>query len=246
MPRRPRLCAANVPFHVIQRGNNRGDCFFRDADRFQYLSCLQGQAQRLGVAVHAYVLMNNHVHLLMTPTDPDAISQVMKFLGQRYVQYVNRTHERTGSLWEGRFRSSLVDSEAYLLVCHRYIECNPVRAGMVARPADYRWSSHRSNALGERDPLITSHPILSTLGSTAEERLAAYREMFSGELDQPTLAHIRTMTNGGFALGSERFRKTLAGTLGRRVEPAGPGRKPSAQDSGTDHHFRVNGGLSPV
>jgi putative transposase len=172
MPRRPRLRAAGIPFHVIQRGNNRSACFFGNQDRRLYLDHLCALTRKYQVAVHAYVLMTNHVHLLMTPKEPDGVGLVMKFLGQLYVQYINRTYRRSGSLWEGRFRSCLVDNEGYLLACHRYIECNPVRAGMVQHPADYPWSSFRANASGEPSSLVTAHPCIATLGRTPNERQA--------------------------------------------------------------------------
>jgi putative transposase len=220
MPRRARLCLADVPFHVIQRGHNRNPCFFREEDYRRYLDELGVQALRHGVGIHAYVLMTNHVHLLATPPDADALGLFMKSLGQRYVHYVNRSYERTGTLWGGRFRSCLVDSESYLLVCHRYIECNPVRAGMVATPGAYRWSSYRANALGASDPVLTPHPCVAALGKNA------YRDLFLQELDSAMLDRIRDTTNAGFALGSDRFRRDVARRLGRRVEALRRGRKP--------------------
>jgi putative transposase len=219
MPRRPRLRLASVPFHVIQRGHNRNPCFLRDEDYRRYLDELGSHARRHGVHVHAYVLMTNHVHLLATPSHPDALGMLMKAVGQRYVHYFNRTCERSGTLWGGRFRSCLVDSETYLLVCHRYIECNPVRAGMVSNPGAYRWSSHRANALGAPD-IVTPHPSVSALGRDA------YRDLFRQELDARVVNEIRDTTNSGFALGSEKFRRDVACLLGRRIEPQRRGRKP--------------------
>ena len=160
MPRRARLRIADAPLHIIQRGNNRNACFFADYDYGCYLHHLGELAARHACAIHAYVLMTNHVHLLLTPRGPDGASLLMKHLGQRYVQYVNRVYKRSGTLWEGRFRSSIVQAETYLLRCLRYIELNPVRAGMVDSPGAYRWSSFRANALGERNPLLTPHSVL--------------------------------------------------------------------------------------
>jgi putative transposase len=225
MPRRPRLRIAGIPFHVIQRGNNRLPCFFAQGDYYKYLGELGQLSRQHGVAVHAYVLMTNHVHLLMTARHADGVSLVMKSLGQRYVQYVNRRHTRTGSLWEGRFRSCLVDTESYLLTCHRYIETNPVRAGMVARPWDYRWSSYRGNAQGFADPLLTQHPAIEALGPTPEQRQVAYRELFDVDLAPADLERIRGAANSGFVLGSERFEQRMALSLGRRVRPAPNGRR---------------------
>ena len=159
MPRRPRLKLAGIPVHLIQRGNNRGACFFEDDDYQFYLDHLGEPCRKYRVDLHAYVLMTTHVHLLMTPKKGEGASQVMKHLGQRYVQYVNRTYRRSGTLWEGRFRSCLVGEEEYLLGCQRYIELNPVRAGMVEHPGEYRWSSYRCNAQGSANALIRPHPL---------------------------------------------------------------------------------------
>jgi putative transposase len=224
MPRRPRLTVAGIPFHIIQRGNNRSACFLSDGDYLRYLTDLGGQAAIRGVAVHAYVLMTNHVHLLATGTTADAVGQLMKFLGQRYVQYINRRYGRTGTLWEGRFRSCLVDADTYLLACHRYIEANPVRAGMVRHPADYRWSSYRANAEGQIDPVVTPHPLLLELAPAPADRRRAYRELFDSVLDEESLGRIRKTTNGGFALGGKQFQQHLADKLKKRVVPGKRGR----------------------
>src|SRR6185312_13463069 len=178
MPRHARLRIAGLPLHVIQRGNNRARCFTREGDYGLYMGMLGELCVKFECELHAYVLMTNHVHLLMTPGDAASVSNVMKNLGQRYVQHVNRMDGRSGSLWEGRFRSSIVDTEAYLLRCYRYIECNPVRAGMVADPADYPWSSYRANALGEADPVITPHVRYLSLGQTGIERRIRYLKLF--------------------------------------------------------------------
>lgn len=173
--------------------------------------------------------MTNHVHLLVTPEDADAIGALMKSFGQQYAQYFNRARGRTGSLWEGRFRSCLVDREVYLLTCHRYIEMNPVRAGMVERPDDYRWSSYRGNALGAPDLLLTPHPVVTDLGRTREERQAAYRELFREDLPLKVLDEIRGASRGGHALGSMSFLNSAEQALGRRVTPdrRGPKKKPA-------------------
>ena len=224
MPRHARLRAAGLPLHVIQRGNNRTACFYADRDYALYLQHLEELARRFGCAVHAYVLMTNHVHLLLTPDGEDGASLLMKRLGQRYVQYVNRTYRRSGTLWEGRFRSSIVQQQGYLLRCQRYIEINPVRAGIVRHPGDYRWSSYRSNAEGSPSRLLTPHEVFVALGAQEGERLAAYRALFQSELDLEQVKEIRLAVNGGFALGNTRFRAQIAGMLGRRVEPGMSGR----------------------
>jgi putative transposase len=224
MPRRARLRIAGAPLHIIQRGNNRSACFFHDRDYDCYLHHLKELAVRYTCSIHAYVMMTNHVHLLLTPARPDGASLLMKHLGQRYVQYVNRVYDRSGTLWEGRFRSSIVQAETYLLRCQRYIELNPVRAEMVDAPGAYPWSSFGANALGHRGELITPHPIFLALGPDNVKRRAAYLELFRGELESMELQEIRTSANAGYALGNERFRREMAVALGRRVGPGKPGR----------------------
>ncbi|MGK2941346.1 MAG: transposase [Immundisolibacter sp.] len=224
MPRRARLTLPNLPLHIIQRGNNRQACFFAGEDYQWYLRWLGEYARQAGCRVHAYVLMTNHVHLLLSADRADAAGQLMKALGQRYVQYVNRTYQRSGTLWEGRFRSCLTQEDAYLLTCQRYIELNPVRADMASHPADYRWSSYRANAQGEADPVVTPHPLYTALGADASARLAAYRELFRFELEPGLVDEIRRATNGNFALGNERFAAQVSSVLGRRATPGKSGR----------------------
>ena len=226
MPRRARLRIADLPLHIIQRGNNRGACFFSDADRLVFLQHLRELAARLACSVHAYVVMTNHVHLLLSSRELDGTSNLMKHLGQRYVQYVNRTYTRSGSLWEGRFRSSIVQAENYLLRCHRYIELNPVRAGMVNHPADYRWSSFGANAMGKPDCLVTPHPAYLALANDDAVRRSAYLAMFRNVLRADELEQIRSAGNAGYALGDERFRKEITLALGRRAGPGKSGRPP--------------------
>jgi putative transposase len=224
MPRRPRLTLPSVPLHLIQRGNNRQDCFFADEDYRFYLDCLAEYAGATGCRIHAYVLMTNHVHLLVSADQASAPGALMKALGQRYVQHVNRKYARSGTLWEGRYRSCPTQEETYLLVCHRYIELNPVRAGMVGHPADYRWSSHRANAHGVANPVIRPHQIYAALGPDAAARQAAYRELFRDAIDAAEVDRIRRATNGNFALGSPRFAEEMSAALGRRTAPGKAGR----------------------
>jgi putative transposase len=213
-----------MPLHVIQRGNNRVACFVTDGDRQVYLAMLKELSGSFECAVHAFVLMTNHVHLLATPRQRDNVSVLMKHLGQQYVQYFNRTHVRTGSLWEGRYKSSLVDCEHYLLTCQRYIELNPVRAGMVRHPAQYPWSSFSSNALGVRNELITPHPVYLAMGKEQAARAQRYLALFEERISPECLEEIRNAVNGGFALGSKGFIATLERLMERSISRRRPGR----------------------
>lgn len=225
MPRRARLRLAHVPFHVVQRGHNRSACFRSDRDRALYLHELGTLSRALRVDVHAYVLMTNHVHLLATGAEPDGIPAPMKALGQRYVRHFNRSYSRTGALWEGRYHSSVVETEGYLLTCHRYVEANPVRAGMVSTPGEYRWSSFRANAFGEPDPVVSPHPVIAGLGRDADERQASYRALFETPLTSESLDDLRVATRGGHAIGSEPFKRSLEAALQRPVTRRRPGRR---------------------
>jgi putative transposase len=224
MPRRSRLVLPSTPLHIIQRGNNRSPCFFAHSDRLVYLDFLSQCSQQADCDVHAYVLMTNHVHLLISPKDADSPAELMQRLGQRYVQYVNRHYARTGTLWEGRFRSCLVGDERYLLICQRYIELNPVRAGIVNEPEKYPWSSYGINALGRQSQLIQPHLAYLALGRRDEERQTAYRAMFREALPDSMLERIRFASNANFAFGSNEFAKAAAQALGRSVMPGSAGR----------------------
>lgn len=227
MTRRARLLLPGTPLHLIQRGNNRSVCFADGDDCLAYLTLLEEVSRACGVAIHAYVLMTNHVHLLATPAgDPQAISAMMKRIGQVYVQRFNRRYRRTGTLFEGRFRSCLVGETRYLLACHAYIELNPVRAGMVAHPGEYRWSSHAANAQGGADPIIKPHAVIRDLGRTPAERQAGYRELFRQHLAEGLVDEIRQVTHSGLVLGTPRFQQQVAELLGRRTVRGTPGRKP--------------------
>ena len=230
MPRRPRLSLPNTPLHLIQRGNNRQACFIADEDYRFYLDWLAEYAGKTGCRIHAYVLMTNHVHLLVSSARGAAPGEMMKGLGQRYVQYVNRTYRRSGTLWEGRYRSCPTQTEDYLLACQRYIELNPVRAGMAEHPAEYRWSSYRANAQGESDALIQPHAVYDALGPDAAGRQAAYRELCRYELEPELVDEIRRATNGNYALGSDLFAEQIAAALGRRVTPGKSGRPRKVAD----------------
>ena len=224
MPRKPRLQAAGLPVHIIQRGNNRQACFFAEEDYLFFLDHLAKLAKRFRCSLHAYVLMTNHFHLLLTSDLDSGPSLLMKFLGQRYVQYVNRIYKHSGSLWEGRFRSSLVQTERYVLGCYRYIELNPVRANMVKHPGDYPWSSYASNADGRKIDWLTPHGEYLALAEEEGNRLSAYRGLFSTELDPELLCDIRVSTHGGYAVGDSRFRSEIEHATQRRATPRAAGR----------------------
>lgn len=224
MPRRARVLLPGVPIHLIQRGNNRSACFYADEDYRFYLDHLTEQAVKHGCTLHAYCLMTNHVHLLLTPQRENSLGGMMKAQGQRYVQYVNRTYRRSGTLWEGRFRSCILQDEAYVLACYRYIELNPVRACMVEHPAEYRWSSYRANAQGEAAKGLQPQALYLALGNNEEVRRMAYRELYRHELEPGLVDEIRQATNGNFALGDQRFVVEVERMLGRRVSRGKPGR----------------------
>jgi putative transposase len=228
MPRRARLSIPGIPWHIIQRGNNRSACFHAEEVYRRYLDTLREMAGKFGCAIHAYVLMTNHVHLLLTPVRADSAGLLMKHLGQRYVQYINRSYRRSGTHWEGRFRSCLAQSEDYVLACYRYIELNPVRANMVAHPRDYLFSSYRANAEGDADSLLTPHPEYLRLGRAEHDRRHAYRQLFKAHLDPARIADIRHATNGNYVLGNERFKEDIARMLKRRVTPGKGGRPAKA------------------
>lgn len=219
MPRLPRLILPGVALHVIQRGNNRAACFREDSDRFVYLMHLKELAAKMDCSVHAYCLMGNHVHLLLTPPSARACIGLMRDLGQRYVQYFNRHHGRTGTLWEGRFKSSVTESPRYVLACYRYIELNPVRAGMVSSVRDYRWSSHAANVGLRSDPLLEAHSDLIAFGGQVE-----YARLFAEELDPAMIETIREAVCGGYPLCSESFRRTVALQAPKRLERSRGGR----------------------
>jgi putative transposase len=220
MPRPPRVVLAGHTLHLIQRGNDRRACFLDDDDRTSYLATLIRVSERAQCDVHAYVLMSNHVHLLVTAREASAPARMMHALGSRYVRTFNDRHERTGTLWEGRYRSSLIDSDRYFLRCSRYIETNPVRAGLVTSPEEYRWSSFRSNADGWPDGLVRRHPLYLALGRSGPARREAYRALFDTPLDAPVLEAIRRATNRGHVLGFDDTRPALERALGRSLHRA--------------------------
>jgi putative transposase len=223
MPRRPRIVQDHSTVHIMQRGNNRSACFFADEDYAFYLEQLDLACKTHTVELHAYVLLPNRVNLLLSASDSQAPSHMMKQLTQRYVQFINRTYQRSGTLWEGRFRSCIVGEEDYVLACHRYIELSPVRAGLVSQPADYRWSSYTTNGeisahdegMSGNQPLLTPHPHIQALDIDETHRKQAYREFFNRS-DSLT-DEIRSATNSNLVLGSESFQRRVGKTLGVRA-----------------------------
>lgn len=194
MPRSQRICVPGFPLHIVQRGNNRQPCFHRTGDYRNYLDILGKAAMRYQAQIHAYVLMTNHVHLLITPEQDFSASRMMQYLGRSYVSLFNRIHERTGTLWEGRFRSCVIESETYLFACYRYIELNPVRAGLVKAPEQYIWSSYRSNALGAPNGLLQPRKEWFDLGSTTVDRCRRYRRLFGAEENEEMFSELRART----------------------------------------------------
>ncbi len=219
MARLPRLNLPDIPQHVIQRGNNKQVSFFDDKDYAVYLDKLKLYSKKYSVAVHSYVLMTNHVHLLITPETEQGVSQMMQALGRYYVRYINQTYGRTGTLWEGRYKSTLVDSDNYFLTVSRYIELNPVRAGMVAHPAEYTWSSYQYNALGKSIELITPHILYQGLAKTDKTRQKRYTALFDKMIPDSTLEEIRHSINRAWVLGDERFKQQIEKQTGRRASP---------------------------
>ena len=234
MPRQARFIVPDLALHVIQRGHNRNACFLHDTDRLVYLSSLAEMLRKTGCALHAYCLMTNHIHMLLTPPNGDACATLMRNLGQRYAQYFNRRYERTGALWEGRYRSCLVDSAAYVLACYRYIERNPVRAAMVSSLAEYRWSSLAGNCGRALNKLLTPHAEYTALGMDDGVRNRAYAQMV-GEADDPEfLTAIRDATNGGLALVNAALKSKLEAQSGRRLEHKKPGPAAASERSSLD------------
>ncbi|MGE4064997.1 MAG: transposase [Rhodospirillaceae bacterium] len=223
MARLPRYFAGGVAQHIIQRGSNRQACFFAPQDFIEYRDVLCALSGECGVAVHAYVLMTNHVHLLATPSASGGLSKLMQRLGVRYAGYVNHRYDRTGPLFDGRYRATVVETETYLLRLMRYVELNPVRAGMVPAPAHYRWSSYGANAHGAPDPLVSPHALYQSLGADAPRRREAYRALFSEVLTPAMLSDIRAASHRGWALGNDRFRAEIAQACGRRAAPQSRG-----------------------
>ena len=219
MARLPRFVIPGQPQHIIQRGNNRDIIFVADEDYHFYLEKLGDACKKHDCAVHAYVLMTNHVHLLITPYSENGISKVMQYIGRYYVQYFNFQYQRTGTLWEGRYKATLLDSEHYLLICSRYIELNPVRAKMVDNPKDYPWTSYHRNALGQDDELISPHTVYQSLGTDDVARCLHYHALFANHIPKADIEAIRESTNKAWVLGDSRFKAKIDLLVDRPSQP---------------------------
>ena len=224
MPRKPRFFLADIPAHIVQRGHSREPVFFEHGDYRAYLTWLGEAARRYDCAIHAYVLMTNHVHLLATPADKQGISRMMQYVGRRYVPYINHTYATSGSIWEGRYKASLIHDEPYLLTCMRYIELNPVRAKMARSPGQYRWSSYRANARGIEETMISPHPLYFALGRTQASRLSAYQALFKAHVEKTDLKDIRDAVQTGTPLGNAKFKGKIERRLHSKVGQARRGR----------------------
>lgn len=224
MARLPRLTVPGYPHHVIQRGNNRQAIVSNDVDREVLMDLLGENARKQRVALNAYVLMDNHFHVLLTPETSEGVPLMMQAVGRSYVRYFNDRHRRTGTLWEGRYKSTLIQTERYLLACMVYLDLNPVRAGMVSDPKQYSWSSHRHFTGQTQDKRVTPHPLYWALGNTPFAREAAYTEMVHAGLDAHSQRAITDATLQGWALGDAEFMDDLQKKTPRRVSPAPRGR----------------------
>ena len=226
MPRKPRFNLPDFTQHLIQRGNDQAPCFLEDGDRRFYLKCLHDAGEKYHCEIHAYVLMTDHVHLLVTPRKARSVPRTMQALGRNYVRYFNSRYGRTGTLWRGRYKSSLVQDERYFLISSRYIEMKPVRAGLAIRPGDYIWSSYRSNALGQKSDLVTPHEVYLSLARRDSRRSTFYRKLFEVEPDDTQLYEVRHCLNHELVLGSELFRDEIQALTNDRPVRLGVGGRP--------------------
>ncbi len=240
MARLPRLSIPNIPQHILQRGKTQQVCFRTETDFDAYCHWLEKYALKYNVALHAWVLMANHVHLLVTPSTQDGVSKMMQSLGRQYVRYFNYKYQRVGTLWEGRFRSCVVESESYFLLCQKYIELNSVRASLVIHPQDYKWSSYAYHGINsatlsdnsnERPSIWSPHDTYLALGETQPLRVEAYQSLMSCEMEQETLSQIRLSLNKSMALGSVTFKQQIEELSGRRVTPLKRGPKVKTKEA---------------
>ena len=225
MARSPRITIPALPHHVVQRGNNRQAVFFDDDDYRLYLECLRQAKEKCSCRIYAYVLMTNHVHVLVEPTRERDLGRFMQSVGRRHVRRINAKYGRSGTLWEGRFKSAVVSRDEYLIVCSRYIEWNPVRAGIVKHPRDYRWSSYQHRALGSTDGLLDQDPWYAGLGGSATERQKAYEAWIAAEIREGEWDNVRAATQRGRVIAREEFQKQVAAKVGRRLVGETRGRR---------------------
>lgn len=246
MPNSRRFHLPDIPQHVVQRGHGKQLCFLTEADYSEYLRRLASASRKFEVAIHAYVLMSNHVHLLASAKTAHGVGKLMQSVGGGYVRGFNARHGRTGTLWDGRYYSCPVGTDAYLWACHRYIELNPVRAGMVNAPGDYRWSSFSRNALGHVDHVVTPHPAYLALAAGNESAASRYREMFAVELADAVIAELREKLKNERAFGAEEFLAWIEATSPRSPRHRGRGRLPSTQQvaSGNSELSQTTFGLT--
>ena len=224
MPRKPRFFVPGAAVHAVQRGHNQSAVFFADLDYLEYLRCVKQAADSGGCQVHAYVLMTNHVHLLLTPERSDSVAYLFQSIGRHFVRHINVTYQRRGGLWEGRYKCNVIESQSYLLSCMRYIELNPVRAGRVDHPAKYRWSSYAANALGVSNAVLTRHADYEALGQLPDARQSAYRSLFDGRVSADELAQLRSALQTGTPLGNARFKMEIEAALNVKLGFAHRGR----------------------
>ena len=228
MPRKQRFYLAGVPAHVMQRGHNRSPVFFAEQDYREYLKILKRVADQQACDIHAYVLMTNHIHLLLTPSAQESIGLLFQALGRQYVTYINKTYQRSGSLWGGRHKGNIIDSENYFLTCMLYIELNPVRAGIAAHLSEYPWSSYSANAFDEPNAILTPHSEYLLLAKEKSERLRVYRELFESTIGVDALRDLRMSLQSGTPLGSQHFKQKIESALGRKAGYMGQGRPPQS------------------
>lgn len=210
MPRTKRLFLPSKPQHLVLRGHSKSAVFVRDADFLHFTECLLSASRRYGTSIHAWVLMNNHFHLLLSTAAPQALPRTLQSLGRTYARYFNRCHHRSGALWEGRYKTSWIETDTYLLACYRYIELNPVRAAIVAAPQEWRWSSYHANALGARDPLITPHALYLALAADPQQRLHRYKALFDNDVDMRAQVLFRRGISKGTPVGTPEYVTRIA------------------------------------
>ncbi|MDD4908374.1 MAG: transposase [Candidatus Omnitrophica bacterium] len=224
MARRPRLLAIGTPCHIVQRGNNRNNIFYRDEDYLFFLEVLSEAKEKYPCYIYSYCLMINHFHLLIEPKEKNNIGSLMKFVGVKYVHYVNKHYNRTGTLWEGRFKSCIIEAESYFLSCLKYIEMNPVKANIVSSPESYRWSSYRVRAYGDKNKIVDIDPWYKSLGEDDIIRQVNYRRFFQKENSKTIEEVISDMTNKNGVVGSSGFKKKMERAAGMEIVIRRPGR----------------------